>query len=74
MYFILIALAAPAVSAMPAKPVAKKEVCRRQAETGSFAKVRKVCRSKQEWNRLSQGQRDEAYDYSDHGRGGSRGE
>ena len=54
---ITIFIAALAGAAPVASPPAKsadlnKMVCKRQAETGSFVKARKVCRTRAEWTRV----------------------
>ncbi len=50
-----------------------KMICKMQEVTGSFARTRKVCRTKAEWNRMVQDMQTQVRDYVDHGRGGSRG-
>lgn len=52
---------APAASQAPAPAAtgADKLICKRFAETGSFVRKTKVCRSKAEWNRLEEAAREE---------------
>ena len=49
---------APAVVAVAEKPENKK-VCRRQVETGSLVKARKVCKTLAQWREASDNSREE---------------
>ncbi len=51
-----------------------KMICKKQEVTGSLARSRKVCRTKAEWNRISQDMQSQMRDYVDHGRGGTNGD
>lgn len=62
-------MAAPATAAEPAQPQPQaqaqaeaaeqsKVVCRKEAETGSLLKKRRVCRSKRDWEGAAQASRD----------------
>ena len=55
-------LSAPALaSAEAGKPSdpAEKVRCKRQAETGSFAKVTKICRTEKQWRALRDASKEE---------------
>lgn len=54
-------------------PADSKVICKKQEVTGSFVRSRKVCRTKAEWNRITQDMQRQVQEYTDHGRGGSRG-
>ena len=60
-------MAAPVTAAEPAQPQPQpqaqqaeqsKVVCRKEAETGSLLKKRRVCRTKREWEAAAQASRD----------------
>lgn len=69
-FMILVAgvlIAAPATAAEPAQPQSQpqaqqadqsKVVCRKEAETGSLLKKRRVCRTKRDWEIAAQAARD----------------
>ncbi|MDO9487813.1 MAG: hypothetical protein Q7J32_05520 [Sphingomonadaceae bacterium] len=60
----LLAVPAVAQTAAPAQPQTAavddkdKVVCRREVETGSIAKRKKICHTKREWEALAQRTRD----------------
>lgn len=59
-------MTAPAVAAEPNKPEAQKAqqaeqskvICRKEAETGSILKKRRVCYTKRQWDQAGQASRD----------------
>lgn len=53
---------------------AVKMICKKQGETGSFVKTRKVCRTRAQWTRITEFQRDEARDNQDRNRGTLNGQ
>lgn len=63
MVLTLIALALssapPSAAAQQASADGDKKVCRRYAETGSFVRHTKVCRTKAEWRRIEQDSQEE---------------
>lgn len=68
---LLSAMSAAAAVAVPPAPsaAASKMICKKHVETGSFTKSRKVCRTRAEWTRITEFQRDEAKDNADRNRG-----
>jgi hypothetical protein len=56
-------MAAPAVAAEPTPPAAQqaeqsKVICRKETETGSILKKRRVCYTKRQWEQAGQASRD----------------
>ena len=56
-------MTAPAVAAEPKQPQAQqaeqsKVICRKEAETGSILKKRRVCYTKRQWDQAGQASRD----------------
>ena len=48
--------------AQPEQPATEKKVCKRVSETGSFARVTKVCLTKAEWEGSARGHQGYAQD------------
>ena len=69
---LLIASASPVSPAFAAAPAAvdkarDKVVCKRQVETGSFAKAKKVCKTRYDWNRVSENSKQMTRDLQESG-------
>ncbi len=74
LFALLLSAAPDAASTTVTKPDQAKLICRQHVETGSFVKTRKVCRTRAEWTRVTEFQRDEARDNADRNRGTLNGE
>lgn len=49
-----------------------KVICKRQIETGSFAKAKKICKTRYDWNRVSEDSKQMTRDLQDTGMRGPR--
>lgn len=68
------AAATPGAVPAAADADAVKMICKKQVETGSLVKSRKVCRTRAQWTRITEFQRDEARDNQDRNRGTLNGD
>lgn len=58
----LMLAAAPAAAAAPTaqtEPPAEKKICRKQIETGSLIKGKRICYTAKQWQKLADNSRDE---------------
>jgi hypothetical protein len=53
-------IAGPVAAQKPAETSVDRVRCKQEGETGSLAKVKKVCRKESEWRQLRQASRKEA--------------
>jgi hypothetical protein len=51
--------AAATPAAAPQQPAEEKKVCRREVETGSLIKGKKICYTAKQWQKISDAARDE---------------
>lgn len=56
--FAPVAVVAGPANAPEAKSRSNKVTCKRQVETGSFAKTTKVCKTRAQWQRISEDSKD----------------
>jgi hypothetical protein len=56
----LLLASSPQATATPqAEPPAEKKICRREIETGSLIKGKKICYTAKQWQKLADANRDE---------------
>lgn len=53
------AAATPETATAPAEQPAEKKICRREIETGSLIKGKKICYTAKQWQKISDATRDE---------------
>lgn len=51
--------AAATPAAAPQQPAEEKKICRREVETGSLIKGKKICYTAKQWQKLADAHRDE---------------
>lgn len=51
--------AAATPAAAPQQPAEEKKICRREVETGSLIKGKKICYTAKQWQKLADANRDE---------------
>lgn len=74
LFALMLSIAPDVGSPAATKQDQAKVICKKHVETGSFVKARKVCRTRAEWTRVTEFQRDEARDNADRNRGTLNGE
>lgn len=66
-------IAGQATAAPPAQPVEPKKICRRETSTSSRLDVKRVCKTRAEWDAQEQAEQQNLRRQNDFGRAGSAG-
>jgi hypothetical protein len=67
MFSVLLFMMADTSVATQPPPVPEKMICKREQETGSLARFRKICRTESKWRLVSEQAQDEARNMQDRG-------
>jgi hypothetical protein len=67
MFPFLLFMMADTTVATQSPPRPEKMICKRQAETGSLVRFRKICRTESKWRQVGEQAQDEARNMQDRG-------